>query len=187
LGAVTKNIEGKDLAEMYDMQNSGAIAFSDGLQPIQTPGLLLKALQYVKAFDGTVIQMPIDKSIGANGLMNEGIVSTQLGLPGIPTIAEEIMIQRDIDLVRYTKSKLHITGISTAKSVALLQAAKAEGLAISCSVTPYHLFYCDEDLQSYNTNLKVNPPLRTREDMLALKSSCCKWKCRLYCYPPYTS
>ena len=171
LGAVTKNIEGKDLAEMYDMQNSGAIAFSDGLQPIQTPGLLLKALQYVKAFDGTVIQMPIDKSIGANGLMNEGIVSTQLGLPGIPTIAEEIMIQRDIDLVRYTKSKLHITGISTAKSVALLQAAKAEGLAISCSVTPYHLFYCDEDLQSYNTNLKVNPPLRTREDMLALRAA----------------
>jgi dihydroorotase len=130
LGAITKNIEGKDLAEMYDMQNSGAIAFSDGLQPIQTPGLLLKALQYVKAFDGTVIQMPIDKSIGANGLMNEGIVSTQLGLPGIPTIAEEIMIQRDIDLVRYTKSKLHITGISTAKSVALLQAAKAEGLVL---------------------------------------------------------
>ena len=171
LGAITKNIEGKDLAEMYDMQNSGAIAFSDGLQPIQTPGLLLKALQYVKAFDGTVIQMPIDKSIGANGLMNEGIVSTQLGLPGIPTIAEEIMIQRDIDLVRYTKSKLHITGISTAKSVALLQAAKAEGLAISCSVTPYHLFYCDEDLQSYNTNLKVNPPLRTREDMLALRAA----------------
>ena len=171
LGAITKNIEGKDLAEMYDMQNSGAIAFSDGLQPIQTPGLLLKALQYVKAFDGTVIQMPIDKSIGANGLMNEGIVSTQLGLPGIPTIAEEIMIQRDIDLVRYTKSKLHITGISTAKSVALLQAAKAEGLAISCSVTPYHLFYCDEDLQSYNTNLKVNPPVRTREDMLELRAA----------------
>ncbi len=171
LGAVTKNIEGKDLAEMYDMQNSGAIAFSDGLQPIQTPGLLLKALQYVIAFDGTIIQIPIDKSIGANGLMNEGIASTQLGLPGIPTIAEEIIIQRDIDLVRYTQSKLHITGISTAKSIALIQAAKAEGLAISCSVTPYHLFYCDEDLQSYNTNLKVNPPLRTKADMLALRAA----------------
>jgi dihydroorotase len=140
LGAITKNIEGKDLAEMYDMQNSGAIAFSDGLQPIQTPGLLLKALQYVKAFDGTVIQMPIDKSIGANGLMNEGIVSTQLGLPGIPTIAEEIMIQRDIDLVRYTKSKLHITGISTAKSVALLQAAKAEGL-VALVVALHRIIY----------------------------------------------
>ena len=170
LGAVTKNIEGKDLAEMYDMQASGAIAFSDGLQPVQTPGLLLKALQYVKAFDGVIIQMPIDKSIGANGLMNEGITSTQLGLPGIPAIAEEIMVKRDIDLLRYTQSKLHITGISTANSLAFIQAAKAEGLQISCSVTPYHLFFCDEDLTDYNTHLKVNPPLRSKADMLALRS-----------------
>jgi dihydroorotase len=171
LGAVTKNIEGKDLAEMYDMQNSSAIAFSDGIHPVQTPGLLLKALQYVKAFNGTVIQMPIDKSIGANGLINEGIISTQLGLPGIPAIAEEIMIKRDIDLLRYTQSKLHITGVSTAKSVALIEAAKAEGLSISCSVTPYHLFFCDEDLQTYDTQLKVNPPLRTKADMLALRAA----------------
>ena len=170
LGAVTKNIEGKDLAEMYDMQASGAIAFSDGLQPVQTPGLLLKALQYVKAFDGVVIQMPIDKSIGANGLMNEGITSTQLGLPGIPAIAEEIMVKRDIDLLRYTQSKLHITGISTANSLAFIKAAKAEGLQISCSVTPYHLFFCDEDLTDYNTHLKVNPPLRSKADMLALRA-----------------
>lgn len=170
LGAITKNIEGKDLAEMYDMQASGAIAFSDGLQPVQTPGLLLKALQYVKAFDGVVIQMPIDKSIGANGLMNEGIISTQLGLPGIPAIAEEIMVKRDIDLLRYTQSKLHITGISTANSLAFIKAAKAEGLQISCSVTPYHLFFCDEDLNDYNTHLKVNPPLRSKADMLALRS-----------------
>jgi dihydroorotase len=169
LGAVTKNIEGKDLAEMYDMQASGAIAFSDGLHPVQTPGLLLKALQYVKAFDGTVIQMPIDKSIGANGLMNEGITSTQLGLPGIPAIAEEIMVKRDIDLLRYTQSKLHITGISTANSLAFIQAAKAERLQISCGVTPYHLFFCDEDLNDYNTHLKVNPPLRSKADMLALR------------------
>ncbi len=170
LGAITKNIEGKDLAEMYDMQASGAIAFSDGLQPVQTPGLLLKALQYVKAFDGVVIQMPIDKSIGANGLMNEGITSTQLGLPGIPAIAEEIMVKRDIDLLRYTQSKLHITGISTANTLAFIKAAKAEGLQISCSVTPYHLFFCDEDLNDYNTHLKVNPPLRSKADMLALRA-----------------
>ena len=171
LGAITKNIEGKDLAEMYDMQNSGAIAFSDGIHPVQTPGLLLKALQYVKAFHGTIVQMPIDKSIGANGLINEGIISTQLGLPGIPAIAEEIMIKRDIDLLRYTQSKLHITGVSTANSVALIDAAKAEGLFISCSVTPYHLFFCDEDLQTYDTQLKVNPPLRTKADMLALRAA----------------
>lgn len=170
LGAITKNIEGKDLAEMYDMQASGAVAFSDGLSPVQTSGLLLKAFQYVKAFDGVLVQMPIDKSIGTHGLVNEGIVSTKLGLPGIPAIAEEIIIKRDIDLLRYTDSKLHITGISTAKSLALIKEAKTEGLSISCSVTPYHLFFCDEDLIAYDTHLKVNPPLRTREDMLALQS-----------------
>lgn len=169
LGAITKNIEGKDLAEMYDMHASGAVAFSDGLHPVQTSGLFLKALQYVKAFNGVLVQMPIDHSIGTHGLINEGIVSTRLGLPGIPDIAEEIIIKRDIDLLRYTASKLHITGISTAKSVKLIKDAKAEGLSISSGVTPYHLFFCDEDLQDYDTNLKVNPPLRSREDMLALR------------------
>jgi len=171
LGAVTKNIEGKDLAEMYDMHASGAIAFCDGLNPVQIPGLFLKALQYVKAFDGILIQMPLDKTIGTHGLINEGIVSTQLGLPGIPAIAEEIIIKRDIDLLKYTNSKLHITGISTAKSVLLIEEAKAEGLQISCSVTPYHLFFCDEDLHDYDTNLKVNPPLRSKSDMLALRKA----------------
>ncbi|MCZ2222337.1 MAG: dihydroorotase [Chitinophagales bacterium] len=171
IGALSKNIEGKELAEMYDMYNSGAIAFSDGLQPVQTSGFLLKALQYVKAFNGTVIQMPIDKTISYNGLINEGIVSTQLGLPGIPSIAEEIIIKRDIDLLRYTESKLHFTGITTAKSIELIKSAKAEGLQISCSVTPYHLFFCDEDVKQYDTNLKVNPPLRSRADMLALQQA----------------
>lgn len=171
LGAITKKMEGGSLAEMYDMRNSGAIAFSDGLSPVQSPGLFLKALQYVKAFEGVLIQVPIDKSIGAGGLMNEGIISTQLGLPGLPTIAEELMVKRDLDLLRYTGSKLHITGISTANSIALIQAAKAEGLSVSCSVTPYHLFFCDEDLQQYDTNLKINPPLRSKTDMMALRKA----------------
>lgn len=171
IGTITKGREGQTLAEMYDMRNSGAIAFSDGLHPVQSPGLFLKALQYVKAFNGVLIQMPIDKSIGAGGLINEGIVSTRLGLPGLPAIAEELIVKRDIDLVRYTDSKLHITGISTAKSVRLINEAKKEGLQISCSVTPYHLFFCDEDLQTYDTNLKVNPPLRNREDMMALREA----------------
>ena len=171
LGAITKKMEGGSLAEMYDMRNSGAVAFSDGLSPVQSPGLFLKALQYVKAFDGVLIQLPIDKSIGAGGLMNEGIISTQLGLPGLPTIAEELMVKRDLDLLRYTGSKLHITGVSTANSIALIKAAKAEGLSVSCSVTPYHLFFCDEDLQQYDTNLKVNPPLRSKADMMALRKA----------------
>jgi dihydroorotase len=169
LGAVTKGIEGKDLAEMYDMQAGGAIAFTDGILPVQSAGLMVKALQYVKAFNGVVIQVPQDKSLGQHGLMNEGIVSTRLGLPGIPAIAEELIIQRDIELLAYSGSRLHITGVSTAKGLALITNAKAAGLDITCSVTPYHVFFCDEDLQTYDTNLKVNPPLRTREDMLSLR------------------
>ncbi len=171
LGAVSKQQEGKQLAEMYDMQNSGAVAFSDGLKPVQNAGLLLKALQYVKTFNGTIIQLPVDKSISAHGLMSEGIISTQLGLPGIPHLSEELIIKRDIDLLAYTESKLHITGISSAESVRLIQEAKAKGLHITCSVTPYHLLYCDEDLQDYDTNLKTPTPLRTREDMMALRTA----------------
>ncbi len=171
IGAVSKNIEGKDLAEMYEMQKAGAVAFSDGLHPVQSSGLLLKALQYIIAFDGTIIQLPVDKSIGSFGLMTEGIVSTQLGLPGSPALSEILIIKRDLDLLRYTNSKLHITGVSTAESVALIAAAKAEGLQVSCSVTPYHLFYCDEDMVSYDTNLKVTPPLRNRTDMMALRDA----------------
>jgi len=164
IGAVTKNADGKELAEMYDMANSGAIAFSDGLSAIQDGGLLLKALQYVKTIDGTIIQIPEDKSIGSSGLMNEGIMSTQLGLPGKPAMAEELMVARDIKLTRYADSKLHFTGVSSAKSLEYIKRAKDAGIKISCSVTPYHLFFCDEDLQQYDTNLKVNPPLRTAED-----------------------
>jgi dihydroorotase len=169
LGSITKNIEGKELAEIYDMRNSGAVAFSDGLSAIQTPGLFLKALQYVKAFDGVLIQLPVDKSIGKFGLINEGITSTQLGLPGIPAIAEEIIVNRDIELANYTGGKLHITGITTARSLALITEAKRKGINVTCSVTPYHLFFCDEDLIDYDTNLKVDPPLRSKGDMLALR------------------
>jgi len=171
LGAVTKNAAGAELAEMYDMKQHGAIAFTDGTGSIQSPGLLLKALQYVLAFDGTIIQVADDKSISPQGLMNEGIISTQLGLLGKPAIAEELMIARDIELVKYTGSKIHFTGVSTKKSIELISKAKADGLKITFSVTPYHAIFCDEDLEQYDTNLKVNPPLRTRMDMEAVKNA----------------
>jgi len=171
LGTISKKREGKELAEMYDMQQSGAVAFTDGLQSLQNAGLLVKALQYVKSFNGVIIQLPQDKSINASGLINEGIVSTQLGLPGIPAIAEELIIARDIELAAYTKSSLHFTGITTETSVNLIKAAREKGLNITCSVTPYHLFFCDEDITSYNTNLKVNPPLRSRKEMMALRGA----------------
>lgn len=169
IGAVTKNIQGNELSEMYDMHNSGAIAFSDGLQPVQTPGLLLKAFQYIKAIDAVLIQLPIDNSISKFGLMNEGITSTQLGLPGIPSIAEELMVSRDIELAKYAGSKLHITGVSTEKSLQVIKEAKKNGADVTCSVTPYHLVFCDEDLFDYDTNLKTDPPLRSRQDMFALR------------------
>ncbi|UAY53646.1 dihydroorotase [Ferruginibacter albus] len=170
-GAITKNAEGKELAEMYDMRAAGAIAFTDGINSIQSPGILLKALQYTLAFDGVIIQIPDDKSINAGGLVSEGIVSTQLGLPGKPAIAEELMIARDIELVKYTNSKIHFTGVSTAKGIELIANAKAAGLNVTCSVTPYHLFFSDEDLVTYDTNLKVNPPLRTKADVAALQQA----------------
>jgi len=168
IGAVTKNTEGNELSEMYDMQVSGAAAFSDGINAIQNSGLLIKALQYIKTFNGTIIQVPDDKNIAPGGLMNEGIISTQLGLPGKPSMAEELIVARDIKLARYAGSQLHFTGISSAKSLEYIKRAKEDGIKISCSVTPYHLFFCDEDLTTYDTNLKVNPPLKTRADKNAL-------------------
>jgi len=171
LGAITKNAEGRELAEMYDMNNSGAIAFSDGLNPLQAAGILLKALQYIKSFNGVIIQIPEDKTIAPHGLINEGLVSTRLGLPGKPMMAEELMVARDIKLARYADSKIHFTGVSSPKSIEYIKRGRAGGIKVSCSVTPYHLAFCDEDLYTYDTNLKVNPPLRTREDMLALREA----------------
>ena len=168
LGAATQQAEGKDLAEMMDMRHSGAIAFTDGRKPIQNAGLMMKALEYVRAFNGILIQMPNDASLAAGGLMNEGLLSTQLGMPGIPALAETMMVHRDLELLRYTGSRLHISGISTAESVEMIRKAKAEGLQVTCSVTPYHLALTEESLKGYDSIYKVNPPLRTEQDRLAL-------------------
>ena len=171
MGALSKNIEGKDLAEMYDMQKAGAIAFTDGLKPLQSAGLMLKALQYVKAFKGIIVQIPDDVTIGYKGLMHEGVNSTRLGLPGKPLIAEEIPAERDMTLLSYTESRLHLTGITSPKTIALAQSAKQSGHDISCSVTPAHLFFTDDDLNDYDTNLKLYPPLRTKEIREQLKEA----------------
>jgi dihydroorotase len=171
IGAITKNTEGNELAEMYDMKASGAIAFSDGINSVQSAGLLVKALEYVKAFNGTLIQIPDDKSINPHGLMNEGIISTQLGLPGKPAMAEELIVSRDIELAQYAGSRLHFTGITSKKSLEYIKRGKESKVKISCSVTPSHLFFCDEDLKDYDSNLKVNPPLRTKNDRDALRKA----------------
>ncbi len=171
IGAATKNLEGTSLAEMYEMQQAGAVAFSDGLKPIQSPGLVLKALQYIKAFNGILIQLPDEQSISGHGLMHEGLYSTQLGMPGKPALSEELIIQRDLELARYTDSRIHFTGVSTRKGIALIAAAKAEGIKVTCSVTPYHLSLTDAHLVNYDTHLKVNPPLRTADDVQALQEA----------------
>lgn len=171
IGAVTVNAQGQELAEMIDMHYGGAVAFSDGVNSIQSAGLLLKALQYVNTFDGIIIQVPDDKSISRSGLIHEGVVSTRLGLPGKPALAEELMLSRDIELCIYTGSRIHFTGISTAASVNILREAKAKYPGISCSVTPYHLYFTDADVANYNTYLKVNPPLRSETDRAALQQA----------------
>lgn len=168
IGAITKNAEGKELAEMFEMKEAGAIAFSDGNKPVQSSGLIIKAMQYVKAFDGVLIQIPDDHSVSPGGQMNEGIVSTQIGLPGKPAIAEEIIVSRDIELAEYTNSKVHLTGITTQKSLQLIEDAKQKGVQVTCSVTPQHLYFCDKDVDGYDTNLKFNPPLRTESERKGL-------------------
>jgi dihydroorotase len=171
IGSISKKTEGKDLSEMYDMRQSGAIAFSDGIHSVQNSGLVLKALQYVKSFDGTIIQVPDDTGIGANGLMNEGIISTQMGLPGKPVLAEELMVARDLKLARYADSKIHFTGVSSPKSLEYIKRSKETGIKVSCSIVPYQVYFCDEDLQDYDTNLKLNPPLRTHAEMIAVRTA----------------
>jgi len=170
IGAITKNSEGKELAEMYDMHASGARAFSDGIDPVQSPGILLKALQYVKAVDSVIIQLPDDRSINPQGLMNEGLVSIKLGLPGKPLMAEELVIERDIKLAEYAEAKIHFTGISGRLALEIISRHR-DNSNTTCSITPYHLYFIDEDLVGYDPNLKVNPPLRTKNDQEALKKA----------------
>jgi len=168
IGALTKESEGKDMAELFDMKKSGAIAFGDYTKSLENANLLKIALQYVQDFDGLVIAFAQDDKIKGNGVVNEGIVSTRLGLKGIPDLAEEIQIARNLFLLEYTGGKLHIPTISTAKSVSLIKEAKAKGLNVTCSVTVHHLVLTDEKLEGFDTRYKVAPPLRTETDRQAL-------------------
>ncbi|MNS04788.1 Dihydroorotase [compost metagenome] len=168
IGALTKESEGKDMAELYDMKNAGAVAFGDYNKSLDNANLLKIALQYVQDFDGLVIAFAQDDKIKGNGVANEGIVSTRLGLKGIPNLAEELQIARNLFLLEYTGGKLHIPTISTAKSVQLIKEAKAKGLQVSCSVAVHHLVLTDSILEGFDTRYKVSPPLRTETDRQAL-------------------
>ncbi|MFN4255815.1 MAG: dihydroorotase [Saprospiraceae bacterium] len=168
IGAISQDCAGKDLAELFDMHTAGAVAFSDGTRPVQDAGLLLRAMQYAQAFGGLVLNQPYHKTIAAGGQMHEGIVSTQLGMKGIPALAEELMVQRDLSLLEYAGGRLHLHNISTAKSVALVRAAKQAGLPVTASVAVANLCFTDEKLADFESNWKLLPPLRAETDRQAL-------------------
>jgi dihydroorotase len=168
IGAVTHDCNGKDITEMYDMTTSGAVSFSDGNKPIADNGMMLRALQYVKPFDGVILNHPHDLATAHSGQMHEGYISTTLGLKGIPSLSEELMIFRDLQLLSYADSRLHIHNISTKNGVELIRAAKKQGLKVTASVAVMNLAFQDDALADFDTNMKVLPPLREKSDSKAL-------------------
>lgn len=168
LGTISQKREGKDLAEMYDMYQSGAKAFTDGSRPVQDAGLMERALLYAQGFDALVFSYPEDTAIAGKAKVNEGEISTLLGMKGIPSLAEELMVARDLYLAEYTVSRIHFTTISTARSVELIREAKRKGIEVTCDVAAHHLVLTDEALLGFDSLYKVKPPLRTADDVAAL-------------------
>lgn len=168
LGTISQKREGKDLAEMYDMYQSGARAFTDGSRPVQDAGLMERALLYAQGFDALVFSYPEDTAIAGKAKVNEGEISTLLGMKGIPSLAEELMVARDLYLAEYTVSRIHFTTISTARSVELIREAKRKGIEVTCDVAAHHLILTDEALLGFDSLYKVKPPLRTADDVAAL-------------------
>jgi len=166
-GSLSDKMEGKQMSEMYDMHQAGAVAFTDDKKDIGAE-LMMRALEYTKNFNGLVMSFPYENGVSVHGQMNEGTTSVSMGTVGIPNIAEEIRLQRDLDLLRYTDAKLHVSLISTAKSVDLIRKAKKEGLNVTCAVAAHQLYFLDEDLKTFDTNLKVMPPFRSKDDRKAL-------------------
>ena len=168
IGALTRGSEGVDLAELFDMKNAGAIGFGDYKKALQNANLQKIALQYVQDFDGLVIAFCQDSALKGSGIANEGITSTRLGLKGIPALAEELHVARNLFLLEYTGGKLHIPTISTQGSIKLIKEAKAKGLLVTCSVAVHNLVLNDEALTGFDTRYKVSPPLREEATRKAL-------------------
>ena len=168
VGCISQQREGKELAEMFDMQQSGAIAFSDGNMAVADAGLMSRALLYAKGFDALIYSYAEDANIAAKGKMNEGAMSTYLGMKGNPSIAEELMVVRDLYLAEYNDAKIHFTTISTSRSVDLIRKAKAKGIEVTCDVAIHHLLLSEDVLIDFDSNYKVKPPLRTSDDVQAL-------------------
>ena len=167
-GSLSHNCEGKEIAEMYDMHSAGAVAFTDNKKSIAKSNLLNKALLYSQSFDGLIIDSPNDRELTNNGQVNEGVVSTELGLKGMPSLAEELIVNRDIYLAEYCNARIHLSNISTKKSVKLIKEAKKKGLKITADVNSYHIMLDETELLNFDNSCKVTPPLRTKEDIKAL-------------------
>jgi dihydroorotase len=168
MGTISHKRDGKDLAEMYDMYLSGAKAFTDGNRPVQDAGLMERALLYTQGFGALILSYPEDTAIAGKAKVHEGEVSTLLGMKGIPSLAEELMIARDLYLAEYTESKIHFSTVSTERSVELIKEAKRKGLKVTCDVAAHHLILTDEALTGFDSQYKVKPPLRTQKDVKAL-------------------
>lgn len=169
MGAITKNLEGKELAEIGDLVKEGAVAITDDGHYVQNPEIMRRALEYARMFDIPVVQHAEDQFLCEGGVMNESFQSTRLGLRGSPAVAEEIAVLRDIALCRLTGGRLHIQHISTRRAVEAVRKAKAERVNVTCEVTPHHLVLTDEEIGiEFNTNLRVNPPIRSIDDREAV-------------------
>ncbi|HAQ69498.1 dihydroorotase [Salibacteraceae bacterium] len=168
IGAVSKNLKGEELSEMYDMHLSGAKAFSDAKRPIGDVNMMKRALDYVKSFNGIVYSFPLDERVSPGGMVNESPLNTALGLKSTPKLAEELLLNRDIYLLNYCESRMHVSSISSEDSISLIETAKQKGLDISCSVALSHLLFSENQLNTFNTNYKTNPPLRSESDRQAL-------------------
>jgi len=171
IAAVTLENKGEDLTEMIDLHTAGAVAFSDGLKPIWHSDILLKSLQYLQKFNGLLINRPEDIHLNVFGVMNEGVSSTSLGMKGMPKLAEEIAVQRDLEILAYAGGRLHFSNVSSARALKLIKAAKKKGLNVTCDVASYQSAFTDEDLFDFNTNLKVNPPFREKSDNKAIEKA----------------
>ena len=168
IGAITKNREGKEITEFGELIRAGVKGFSDDGDAVTNANVLRHAFEYSKTFDIPIFEHPIDKDLAQNGLMNEGLVSTRLGLIGSPAIAEEVVVARDLLLVQFTGARLHLCHISTKNAVDLIRRAKKEGIMVTCETCPHYFFYNDGVLETFDPNYKVNPPIRSEEDRQAI-------------------
>ncbi len=169
VAAVTKDRKGEHLAPLAELAAAGAVAFSDDGDPVHDAEIMRRALEYASMFGRPVIQHAQDMPMTKGGAMNEGSVATRLGIPGMPPVAEDSVVARDIQIARYTGARYHVAHLSTAGAAAMVRAARAEGLNVTCEVTPHHIALTDEAVSGFDTNTKMNPPLRTKADVEALK------------------